>query len=211
MGCGSPLGDLFYVVDALLYNTRPMSPVSTASPVPRGEDLRAQLYRLYGEGKLTEDVFAALRALADRGELRLADLAVHQVSAARQPADRQGDLAVDNAARGVRSRLERLAATRRDSTQVLGTLQTRVAELDQRIAEKEERARQAVGTAEEEARARLSEKADLTASRDRLVAQAEALRADLGRLDDLCAQLEAKATELEAVQVRRRVVEGVNP
>jgi hypothetical protein len=54
------------------------------------------------------------------------------------------------------------------------------------------------------------EKAELEASRERLAEQAAALRDDLARLDDLRAQLEAKATELEAVGAREGLVAVVN-
>ncbi|HEX9597606.1 MAG TPA: hypothetical protein VF982_12050, partial [Anaerolineales bacterium] len=68
MSCGSPLGDLFYLADALL--SRPSDiPLPTngrgaalsLSKGAGGEGLRAQLYQLYGEGQIGEEVFTALR------------------------------------------------------------------------------------------------------------------------------------------------------
>ena len=55
MGCGSPLGDLFYLADVLLYRTYD-------SPLPHGrrgaggegsENLHARLYRMHGEGQIS--------------------------------------------------------------------------------------------------------------------------------------------------------------
>lgn len=204
MGCGSPLGDLFYLADTLLYR----SPVPT--PPPAGIDLRGQLYRMYAEGLIDEEVFAALRALADSGQLRAADLAVHRVNARRRETDSRGDAQVSNAWRGIRARLTGLNETRRASDQVLADLQSRLADLDRRIAEKEARAREIVQTDEPSARARLTEKVELAASRERLATQAQQLRADLSRLDDVCAQLEAKQSELEAVQARDRLAQEVS-
>jgi hypothetical protein len=219
MGCGSPLGDLFYLADSLLY----APPGFTTPPLlqnfatAEGPGVRARLYQMYGEGQITEEVFTALRALADKGQLRPADLAVHRArpasgifDASHRPAGRR-DPELANARRGIRSRLAGLAQARAASEKVLADLEARLAGLDERAVGKEQAARDAltVGQDETAARQRLAEKAELTLSRDRLATQAEALRADLARLDDLRAQLEAKAAELEAVQVRSRLAQEV--
>ncbi len=213
MGCGSPLGDLFYLADTLLYRSQvsalPSASEDSSTP-SAGQVLRGQLYRMYAEGQIDEEVFAALRALADGGQLRAADLAVHRVNARRRDTDSRGDPQVSNALRGIHSRLTGLNETRRASEKVLADLQSRLTDLDRRIAEKEARARASVQTDEPSARARLTEKVELAASRERLASQAEQLRADLSRLDDVCAQLEAKQSELEAVQARDRVAQEVS-
>jgi len=213
MGCGPPLGDLFYLADTLLYRSH-YSP----SPAPRerglggegDEGLRAQLYQMYGEGQISEEVFTALRALADRGQLRPADLAVHRAPARRRP-DGHSDVEVTNALRGIRSRLAQLAQARAASEKVLADLEARLSGLADRIVGKEQAARDAIAVEHDEqaARLRLAEKAELAASRSRLAAQMQALRADLARLDDLRTQLEAKAAELEAMQARIRLSEEV--
>ncbi|MBI3163312.1 MAG: hypothetical protein HYZ24_01405 [Chloroflexi bacterium] len=208
MSCGSPLGDLFYLADTLLYRTYD-------SPLPVGgkgiggdgdNHLRAQLYQMYGEGQISEEVFTALRTLADRGQLRPADLAVHRARAQHPPAEHDDPIAA-NALRGIRSRLTQLAQTRTSSAKVLADLEARLLDIDQRVADKEQSAREIIERDEESARQRLAEKAELSLSHDRLAAQAEALRADLSRLDDLQAQLEAKSVELEVVQARSRLNE----
>ena len=213
MGCGPPLGDLFYLADTLLYRSH-YSP----SPAPRerglggegDEGLRAQLYQMYGEGQISEEVFTALRALADRGQLRPADLAVHRAPARRRP-DGHSDVEVTNALRGIRSRLAQLAQARAASEKVLANLEARLSGLEDRVVGKEQAARDALAVARDEtaARQRLAEKAEFASSRDRLTVQAQALRADLARLDDLRTQLEAKAAELEAMQARIRLSEEV--
>ena len=213
MSCGSPLGDLFYLADTLPYHSH-YSP----SPAPRerglggegDEGLRAQLYQMYGEGQISEEVFTALRALADRGQLRPADLAVHRAPARRRP-DGHSDVEVTNALRGIRSRLAQLAQARAASEKVLADLEARLSGLADRIVGKEQAARDAIAVEHDEqaARLRLAEKAELAASRSRLAAQMQALRADLARLDDLRTQLEAKAAELEAMQARIRLSEEV--
>ena len=214
MGCGSPLGDLFYLADALLYRSQVSAPppavsAPTDADPSAGQALRAQLYRMYGEGQIGEEVFVALCALADSGQLRSADLAVHRVNVRRRGADPRGDSEVGNTLRGICSRLAGLNETRSASEKVLADLQARLADLDRRIAEKEARARESVQTDEQIARARLTEKAELASSRERLAAQAEALRADLSRLDEVRVQLEAKASELEAVNARGRLAQEV--
>ncbi len=214
MSCGSPLGDLFYLADTLLSPSPP-------APLPlngreaeaytgqsrsdeRGEDLRARLYRMYGDGQLNDEVFTALRNLADRGQLRPADLAVHQARA-RRGQESHDDAAISNAQRGIRSRLTQLAQARASAAKVLVDLETRLAELDGRMAGKEQAARENIERDEQTARLRLSEKAELASSRDRLSAQAQALRSELIRLDDLRTQLDAKSAELEAAQARSRL------
>ncbi len=215
MGCGSPLGDLFYLADTLLYRSH-YSP----SPAPRetrerlggegDEGLRAQLYQMYGEGQISKEVFTALRALADRDQLRPADLEVHRARARRRP-DGHSDVEAMNALRGIRSRLAQLAQARAASEQVLANLEVHLSGLEDRIVGKEQAARDAIAVEHDEqaARSRLAEKAELAASRDRLAAQRQALRADLARLADLRTQLEAKAAELEAMQARIRLSEEV--
>ncbi len=214
MSCGSPLGDLFYLADTLLSPSPP-------APLPlngrgieayagqgrngeRGEGLRARLYNMYGDGQTNEEVFTALRNLADRGQLRPADLAVHQARARRGPKSHD-DAAISNAQRGIRSRLTQLAQARASAAKVLVDLETRLAELDGRMAGKEQAARENIEHDEQTARLRLSEKAELASSRDRLSAQAQALGSELNRLDDLRAQLDAKSAELEAAQARSRL------
>lgn len=226
MGCGSPLGDLFYLADSLLYRVsgeewrvpRAASFVTRhPSPVTHHSALVTQLYQMYGEGQITEEVFTALRALADTGQLRPADLAVHRarpasgIFDARQRPVERGDVEVTNALRGIRSRLAQLSQARAASEKVLADLEARLAGLGERAVGKEQAARDALTFGQDEtvARQRLTEKAEFARSRDRLAAQAEALRADLARLEDLRTQLEARAAELEVVQARRRLAEEV--
>ncbi|MBI5839827.1 MAG: hypothetical protein HZB19_06970 [Chloroflexi bacterium] len=218
MSCGLPLGDLFYLADALLSRPSdaplPFVGRGVALSLSKGaggegsEGLRAQLYQLYGEGQISEEVFTALRTLADRGQLRPADLAVHRARS-RGTLSGPGDPVMTNALRGIRSRLTQLGQTRASSERVLNDLESRLAALDDRIIAKEQAARQAAGHDDEAARHRLAEKMELVESRERLATQAVALKADLSRLDDLCAQLETKAAELEAVQARSRLSEEV--
>ena len=85
-----------------------------------------------------------------------------------------------------------------------------MAELAERATGKEQAAREQVTSDEVAARRTLTEKAALEASRERLFEQARALRDDLARLDDLRTQLEAKATELEAVGAREGLAAVVN-
>lgn len=218
MGCGSPLGDLFYLADTLL--RQPYDPLFPQNGRGAGayfelsrsgvgaEDLRAGLYQMFGEGQISEEVFTALGDLAERGQLRPADLAVHRARARRGPVS-HGDIATRNALSGVRSRLAQLAQSRASAEKVLADLQARLADMDRRVAEKERAARENVARDEDAARQRLNEKIEFVNSRERLTAQAQALRADLSRLDDLRAQLEAKSIELEAVQARSRLSEEV--
>src|SRR3990172_10653784 len=120
MGCGSKLGDLFYLADALIATndsgqTLPYTSAQiTWSPetdldIP--EVVRARLYQMHGEGQISEEAFQALLALAEQGQLRQADLAVHQVRARRRAAQKS-DAAIGNALRGIRSRLEQLQQAR---------------------------------------------------------------------------------------------------
>jgi hypothetical protein len=209
MGCGSPLGDLFCLADTLLYHTYD-SPLPLSGRGIDGENnnpLRAQLYQMYGEGQISEEVFTALRLLADRGQLRPADLAVHRARVQNHSSVGKGDPVTANVLRGIRLRLTQLAQARAASEKVLADLEAQLLDLDQRAADKEQAARELVERDEESARQRLTEKAELGRSRERLQAQAQALRADLSRLDDLHAQLEAKSLELEAVQARSRLNE----
>lgn len=213
MGCGSVLGDLFYLTDAALsrgewrVTSDPSASLGAGSPpATRHPSLTAQLYQMYGEGQINEEVFTALRTLADRGQLRPADLAVHHARAGRRSPNHAAPV-TGNALRGIRSRLTQLAQARAASEKVLADLEARLSDIDARAVDKEQAAREIVERDEESARRRLAEKAELGLSRDRLDSQAQALRADLSRLDDLRAQLEAKSLELEAIEARSRMNE----
>lgn len=83
MGCGSPLGDLFYLADRLLTASSSYSSPSRSPVMGKGQDegVRDRLYRMFGEGQISEEVFTALRTLAEKGQLRPADLAVHSARA----------------------------------------------------------------------------------------------------------------------------------
>ena len=213
LGCGPGLGNLFYLADRLLEDNRArrgsaLSAAPVARPLFRPE-LTQQLYDMYGRGELSNEVFAALKPLAERGALRPADLAVHRVRAGRRrprPAGRETAAAL----RQVQLRLAQLDEAQEDSSQTLADLEARMAGLVERATGKEQAARQLVATDEEAARRLLTEKAELEASRQRLAEQAQALRDDLARLDDLRAQLEAKAAELEAVGAREELAVVVN-
>lgn len=208
MGCGSPLGDLFYLADTLLYHTYdfPLQATGRGIGVASDNPLRAQLYQMYGEGQITEEVFTSLQILAERGQLRPADLAVHR-SRVQHRSPGHGDAVTANALRGIRSRLTPLEQARAASEKVLADLEVRLLDIDQRVADKEQAAREIVERDEESARQRLAEKAELGLSRDRLALQVKALQTDLSRLDDLRAHLETKSLELEAVQARSRLKE----
>lgn len=211
MGCGLPLGDLFYLADSLLdrglnNGSGVASDITFSARRTPPDDLRAQLYQMYGEGLISGEVFTAFRTLADRGQLRPADLAVHRTRAQHRPAAHEDPRAA-NAMRGIRGRLTQLVEARAASEKVLGDLEARLLDIDQRATDKERAARELIESDENSARQRLTEKAELSLSRDRLAAQAQALRADLTRLDDLRAQLEAKFLELETVQARSRLNE----
>lgn len=208
MGCGSPLGDLFYLADTLLYHTSnsPLPISGRGIGIESDYPLRAQLYQMYGEDQISEEVFTALRILADRGQLRPADLAVHRSRVTQRSAG-HGDPVTANALRGIRSRLTQLAQVRAASEKVLADLKAQLSDINQRMDDKELAAREIVARDEESARQRLAEKAGLGLSRDRLAHQVKAIQTDLSRLEDLCAQLEAKSIELEAVQARSRLNE----
>jgi len=208
MGCGSPLGDLFYLADTLLYRTydSPLLPSGRGPGYEGDASLRARLYQMYGDGQISEEVFTALRTLADRGQLRPADLAVHRARAQHRSVE-HGDPVTANALRGIRSRLTQLAQVRAASEKVLADLEAQLLDINQRMDDKEQAARRIIERDEESARQRLAEKAELGLSRDRLAPQVDALQTDLSRLEDLRAQLEAKSIELEAVQARGRLNE----
>jgi hypothetical protein len=207
MGCGSALGDLFILADTLVQSQAPGSRTVSRFHRTGGdklgvEDLRAQLYKMHGEGQIRTEVFNALRDLADQGRLRPADLAVHRARARRrgsQPQNRE----VANALRGIRSRQRQLSGARSRSEKVLADLEASIGKLDEKITDKGRGARQAVSAGNETAaRVQLTEKEALATSRERLTKQAQAMRDDLTRLDDLSRQLEAKEVELEALRAR---------
>ncbi|HIP96187.1 MAG TPA: hypothetical protein EYH32_03105 [Anaerolineae bacterium] len=212
-GCGPGLGNLFYLADRLLEDNRARrgSALSAAPVAPSlfRPELTQQLYDMYGRGELSEAAFAALKPLAERRALRPADLAVHRLKARRRRPRPEGS---ETAAtlRKVQARLMQLEEAREASSQTLADLEAQMARLAERATSKEQAARQLVATEEEAARRLLMQKAELETSRQRLAEQARALRDDLARLDDLQAQLEAKAAELEAVGAREELAAVVN-
>jgi hypothetical protein len=114
------------------------------------------------------------------------------------------------ALRQVQARLARLHEARETSSRILADLEARMARLLERTTGKEQIARELVATDEEAARRLLIERAELEMSHERLAKQVRALRDDLARLDDLQAQLEAKAAELKAIGIREDLATVVN-
>lgn len=212
LGCGPGLGRLFYLTDRLLEENRARRAdalrAAPVSPTSRAE-LTQQLYDMYGRGELSDEVFAAFKSLTEQGALRPTDLAVHRVRARRRRPRPEGSETAA-ALRQVQARLAQLEEAREASSQTLADLEAQMAGLAERTTGKEQAARQLVATDEETARRLLMEKAELEESRERLAEQAQALRDDLARLDDLQAQLEAKATELEAVGAREELAAVVS-
>jgi len=212
LGCGPGLGNLFHLADRLLEDNRAhRGSTLAATPVARSSrpDLTQQLYDMYGRGELREVAVGALKSLSERGALRSADLAVHRLKARRR-GPRPGGGETATALRQVRARLMQFGEAREASSRALADLEARMVELAERATGKEQAAREQVTTDEAAARRALTEKAALEASRERLAAQAAALRDDLARLDDLRTQLEAKATELETVGAREGLAAVVN-
>ena len=207
MGCGSMLGDLFCLADHLIEPSRRPAASPWQAPFPAGstrsgEDLLSDLYRMLGEGQISQEVFSSLRDLADRGQLRRVDVAVHQARGRRRNVYRE-DTGTQNALQGIRLRQQNLAEARKESERVLTNLRGRIADIDERMAGKENIAREAVGEGDDQiARRRLTEKAQLSSLRDRLHKQLQRLTEDLGRLDEVRAELEAREVELEAVRAR---------
>jgi prefoldin subunit 5 len=214
IGCGTGLYDLFYLTDTLIRDNRAFRdhlPAAPAVPGPAaGSRTRAsakalvdQLYEMAGRGQLSNEAFEALRSLADRGQLRPADLAVHRARAGRQaPRGSRGDALEAAALRQVQARLAQLDEARESSAAVLADLESRLDRLAAQIESKEQDARDRVATEEAAARRALTEKAALADSYRRLNEQAQALRNDLARLDEMRLQLEDRAAELEAVLAR---------
>lgn len=220
MGCGSVLGDLFYLTDSLIQRSyrpsqsrevpaiSPTQGMERGEPGGEGERLYSELYKMYGEGQINEQIFTALRTLADQGQLRPVDLLVYQSGSRNRPTHPE-DVGVLNALKGVRSRMSQLAQVRSTSAKVLVDLESRLAKLGENIVRKEHLARQAVEQDEEVARQYLVGKNDLHTSYERLSTQARALRDDLARVDELSSQLEVKAVELEAVLARSELAASV--
>jgi len=215
MSCGPGLHDLFYLTDMLIRDNRARRDylqVAPAAPSPAtgswaGESIKAlvdQLYEMVDRGELSDEVFKALKALAARGQLRPADLAVHRVRAGRQ-VRRRAETEEAAALRQVRARLAQLDDARESSSAVLADLESRLDRLASQIASKEQDARDRVATDEGAARRILTEKAALADSYRRLNEQAQALHDDLARLDEIRLQLEDRAAELEAVLARSEI------
>ncbi|MEW5958170.1 MAG: hypothetical protein AB1801_10630 [Chloroflexota bacterium] len=217
IGCGSGLYDLFYLTDTLIRDNRAHRDHVQAAPAVLGpatgsrtrestQALVDQLYELAGRGQLSDEAFEALKSLADRGQLRPADLAVHRIKAGRQGRHRAHPEAKQAAAlRQVQARLAQLDEARESSAAVLADLESRLDRLAAQIEAKEQDARDRVATDEAAARRILTEKAALTDSYRRLNEQAQALRDDLARLDQMRLQLADRAAEWEAVLARSEI------
>ncbi len=172
------------------------------APAPSVEE---QLYTMYARGELDEDAFRALKALAEKGQLQPVDLAVHRLEALRRRATRGRESDTERSIRQIRARLVRLEKARSESTQVLDTLQKKMAALAEEAEKREAAAREAVAHDEERARRYLEEKQELLATRARLEEQAAALQEDLQRIDELRLTLEARIAELEALRTREEL------
>ena len=208
MGCGPDVFRLFDLADTLVRDNRSRRyeayrPVGL--PQPSGPSLQEQIYDMYGRGELDEQTFSELKDLAARGQLRPVDLAVlryerHQKSRARPPASEE-----EVAIRQLKARIAQLEGAREESSQVLAALQEKAEDVKARAQKREDAARQAVAMDEALARRHLMEKQKLVETQTHLEEQAQALRDDLARLDELQGELEAKVMELEALRSRQEI------
>lgn len=208
MGCGPDVFRLFDLADTLVRDNRSRRyeayrPVGR--PQPSGPSPQEQLYDMYGRGELDEQIFNDLKDLAARGQLRPVDLAVlryerRQKVIARPPASEE-----EVAIRQLRARIAQLEGAREESSRVLASLQEKIEDVKARTRKREEAARQVVATDETLARRYLMEKQELVETEARLEEQAQALRDDLVRLDELRGELEAKVMELEALRSRQEI------
>ncbi|NOZ26691.1 MAG: hypothetical protein GXP39_01380 [Chloroflexi bacterium] len=208
MGCGPDVFRLFDLADALVrdnrarrYRTWP----ATGQPQPPGPSLQEQLYEMYERGELDEETFRELKDLVSRGQLRPVDLAVLRYERRQKARSRPRESEEDVAIRKLRARIARLEEAREESSQVLTSLQERIADVEARAQQREEAARRAVATDEALARRYLMEKQELMETQVRLEAQAQALEEDLAKLDALREKLEAKVAELEALRSRQEL------
>jgi len=208
MGCGPDLFRLFDLADTLVRDNRSRRRAihrPVGQPQPSGPSLQEQLYEMYGRGEIDEETFNALKKLAAQGQLRPVDLAVLRYERRRKGRRRRRESEEEAALRELRARVAQLEEAREASAQVLASLQEQIEDVEARIRKREEAARRVVATDEELARRYLMEKQELLETQARLEAQAQALQADLTRLDELRGTLEAKITELEALRTRQEL------
>ncbi len=207
MMCGPDVGRLIAIADQLLQHHEKQhvtSPSPSTVRPPAGEELWARVMRLYEQGDIDEATLQKYRALAERGALRAVDVAVlqYEVRQRRRAAPLSEE---EQALRQLRTRRARLEAVRRSTERTLEHLLAQIRSLDERIAAKEQAARDAVAHDEEQARRYVEEKLALSATREHLQRQAAALQADLDTLKDVLLQIEAQIAALEAVQQRAEV------
>lgn len=216
MGCGPDVFRLFDLADTLVRDNRSRRyevyrPVGL--PQPAGPSLQEQLYDMYGRGELDEKTFNDLKDLAARGQLRPVDLAVLRYERRQKVRARPPSSEEEVAIRQLRARIAQLEGAREESSRVLASLQEKIEDVKARAQRREEAARQVVttdpstssGHSEALARRYLMEKQELVATRTRLEEQAQSLRDDLTKLDELSGQLEAKVMELEALHSRQEI------
>ncbi len=208
MGCGPDLFRLFDLADTLVRDNRSRRQAvhrPMGQPQPSGPSLQEQLYEMYGRGEIDEETFNALKELAARGQLRPVDLAVLRYERRRKGRLRRRESEEEAALRQLRARIAQLEEAREASARVLASLREQIEDVAARIQKREEAARRVVATDEALARRYLMEKQELLETQARLEAQAQALQADLTRLDELRGTLEAKITELEALRTRQEL------
>ncbi len=208
MRCGPDVFRLFDLADALVRDNRSRRyeayrPVGI--PQPTGPSLQEQLYDMYGRGELDEKTFNDLKDLAARGQLRPVDLAVLRYERRQKAKARPPESEEEIATRQLRARIGQLEGAREESAQVLASLEEKIGTLEAKAAQREKAAREVVVLDEARARQYLTEKQELEETQERLESQAQALRDDLARLDELRGKLETKVTELEAVRSRQEL------
>ena len=208
MGCGPDVFRLFDLADTLVRDNRSRryGVYPPADQPPVGPSPREQLYAMYARGEVDKETFRALKELAKRGELRAVDVAVLRYEQKRKPRPRSSPASEEEVAiRQLQSRIAQLEEARKESSRVLTSLQEKIEDVKARAQKREEAARQLVSSDEALARRYLLEKQELLETQARLEEQAQALRDDLTKLDDLRGKLEAKVTELKALQSRQEL------
>ncbi len=206
MGCGPDVGRLIALADQLIQQHHPPTQPTKGhmEHTATVDDLWARVVRLYEEGWIDEVTFNRFRALADRGVLRPVDVAVLQYETQRRAQQRRPSRE-EKTLRQLRARRARLVTVQQRSQETLARLMAHLQTLEHRIAAKEAAARDALPDNEAEARRYLEEKVALTAARDKLRQQIQALEADLTTLEDVILQIDTQMAALDAALHRVEV------
>lgn len=200
------MGFLFRLVEEVLEQNREHQERKPRR-LSEAEKLEEELKILYASGDIDEETYDRLRIGIRAGKVGRQDLQQLRTEAAeRKLAEIPEERELKRARADIEKERRALLRAKEESSAIIADLGNRLSDLKAEAKQLENKAREALASDENAARAYLEQKQDVEDRMDRLAQQLMALYGDLERVEELSTVLDEKEEELKVLEARGRLV-----